>query len=163
MVRKYDTEDVWRWYFTPGPRMIITLPILLLFGVNALWYYILCFVVPIDLFLWSFWFFLFFGLTVSWFIGAISGIIASLVVILLPKIWDDWNVSSFVKFPAWLSLAAISIFVPGFTSGLGLNLLNVCSPASQPVRKTEINNKSIKISGRYHLIVYLLITAGNTE
>ncbi|MFC1907657.1 hypothetical protein ACFLW8_06190, partial [Chloroflexota bacterium] len=62
-------------------------------------------------------------LTVSWFIGAISAIIASLAITLLPGIWDDWKVSSFVKFPAWLILAAISSFVPGFTSWLGLSLL----------------------------------------
>ncbi|MBI4284227.1 MAG: hypothetical protein HY663_07145 [Chloroflexi bacterium] len=123
MARKYDPEDVWQWYFTPGPRMIITIPILLLFGLNALWYFLLAFLVPIDLLLWNFWFFLFFGLTVSWFIGAISVVIASLAVVLLPNIWDGWNVSSFVKFPAWIALAAISSFVPSITSGLGLNLL----------------------------------------
>jgi len=123
MARKYDPEDLWQWYFTPGPRMVITIPILLLFGLNALWYFLLALLVPIDLFLWNILFFFLFGITVSWFIGAISGIIASLAFVLLPHIWDGWNVSSFVKFPAWLLLAAISSFVPGFTSGLGLSLL----------------------------------------
>ena len=123
MGRKYDPEDLWQWYFTPGPRMVITIPILLLFGLNTLWYFLLAFLVPIDLFLWNFFFFLFFGLTVSWFVGAISAMIASLAFVLLPGIWDGWNASSFVKFPAWLLLAAISSFVPGFTSGLGLSLL----------------------------------------
>ena len=123
MARKYDPEDLWQWYFTPGPRMVITIPILLLFGLNALWYFLLALLVPIDLFLWNILFFFLFGITVSWFIGAISAIIASLAFVLLPHIWDEWNVSSFVKFPAWLLLAAISSFVPGFTSELGLSLL----------------------------------------
>ena len=123
MERKYDPGDLWGWYFTPGLRMIVTIPILVVFGLGALWYFILAFLVPIDLFLWNFWFFLFFGLTVSWFIGAVSAIIASLAFALLPHIWDGWNASSFVKLPAWLLLAVVSIFVPGFTSSLGLNLL----------------------------------------
>ena len=123
MTRKCATYAVCQCYFTPWPLMFITIPFLLLFVVDAFWYFILCLLVPIDLFLWKIWFFLFFGLTISWFIGAISGIIASLAIVLLPNMWDEWNASSFVKFPAWLLLAAISIFVPGFTSGLGLNLL----------------------------------------
>ena len=123
MAHEFDAEDFGQWYFTPGPRMVITIPILLLFGLNALWYFLLAFLVPIDLFLWNFFLFLFFGLTLSWFIGAISAIIASLAFVLLPYIWDGWRASSLVKFPTWLLLAAISSFVPSITSGLGLSLL----------------------------------------
>ncbi len=123
MAREYDPEDLGQWYFRLRPRMVITIPILLFFGLGALWYFLLAFLVPIDLFLWNILFFLFFGLTVSWFVGAVSAIIASLAIVLLPYIWDEWKASSFVKLPAWLLLAAVSIFVPGFTSTLGLSLL----------------------------------------
>jgi len=103
--------------------MVLTIPVLVLFGLNTLWYLLLMPVVLIDLFLWNILFFLFLGLTVGWFIAAIPAIISSLVWILLPQIWDGWKVSAFVKTPTWLILASISIFVPGIVSGLGLNLM----------------------------------------
>ena len=118
-----DPDDIWQWYLTPGIRMFITIPILLLFGLNTIWYAILIPVVLIDLFLWNILFFIFLGLTISWFIASIPAIISSLAWVLLPQIWDEWKASAFAKTPAWLLLASISIFVPSIVSGLGANLL----------------------------------------
>lgn len=118
-----DPDDVWQWYFTPSIRMFLTIPILVLFGLNTLWYALLIPMVLIDLFLWNILFFIFLGLTVSWAVAAIPAIISSLVWVLLPQIWDEWKASAFAKTPTWFLLALISFFVPGIVSGLGVNLM----------------------------------------
>lgn len=118
-----DPDELWEWYFTPSLRMILTIPVLVLFGLNTLWYFLLMPVFLIDLFRWNILFFLFLGLTVGWGIAVVPAIISSLVWTLLPQIWDGWKVSAFVKTPTWLILASISIFVPGIVSGLGLSLM----------------------------------------
>lgn len=123
-ISRYDPDDLWQWYFTPGIRMVLTSPILLVFGLNTLWYFLLMPMILIDLFLWNILFFLLFGLTIGWFLGAIPAIISSLAWVLLPKVWDGWKASAFAKTPIWLLLALISFFVPGIVSGLGVNLLH---------------------------------------
>jgi hypothetical protein len=121
---RHDPDDPWQWYFTRSIRMVVTIPILVLFGLNTLWYALLIPMVLIDLFLWNFIFFLFLGLTISWVIAAIPAIISSLAWVLLPQVWDGWKASAFAKTPTWLLLALISFFVPGIVSGLGVNLLH---------------------------------------
>ena len=120
---RHDPDELWQWYFTPTLRMVLTIPILLVFGLNTLWYFLLMPMVLIDLFLWNFIFLLFLGLTIGWVIAAIPAIISSLAWVLLPQIWDGWKASAFVKTPLWLLLALIGIFVPGIVSGLGVNLM----------------------------------------
>lgn len=120
---RHDPDELWQWYFTLSIRMVLTIPILVVFGLNTLWYFLLIPMVLIDLFRWNFIFFLFLGLTISWVIAAIPAIISSLAWVLLPKVWDGWKASAFVKTPTWLLLASISIFVPGIVSGLGVDLL----------------------------------------
>ena len=120
---RHDPDELWQWYFTPSLRMVLTIPVLVLFGLNTLWYLLLMPMVLIDLFLWNILFFLFLGLSIGWVIAAIPAIISSLVWALLPQIWGGWKVSAFVKTPTWLILASISIFVPGIVSVLGLNLM----------------------------------------
>ncbi len=118
-----DPDDVWQWYFTPSIRMFLTIPIILLFGLNTLWYVILMPVVLIDLFLWNILFFIFLGLTIGWFVAGIPAMVSSLAWILLPQIWDRWRASAFAKTPIWLLLASISIFVPSVVSGFLASLL----------------------------------------
>ncbi len=120
---KPDPDDLWQWYFTPSIRMVLTIPILILFGLNSLWYFLLMPMVLIDLFLWNWLFFIFLGLTVGWLIAVIPAIISYLAWGLLPQIWDNWKASAFVKTPTWLILACVSILVPGIISGLGLGLM----------------------------------------
>jgi|GEM_PF-3861623 len=120
---RHDPDELWEWYFTPSIRMVLTIPILVVFGLNTLWYFLLMPIVLIDLFLWDFlWFFLL-GLTIGWIISSIPAMVSSVAWVLLPKIWDGWKASAFVKTPAWLLLALISFFVPGVLSGLGVNLI----------------------------------------
>lgn len=118
-----DPDDLWRWYFTPRIRMVLTIPILLFFGLNTVWFALLIPMVMIDLFLWNVLFFIFLGLTISWAVAAIPAIISYLAWGLLPQIWDGWEVSAFAKTPTWLLLALVSIFIPSIVSGLGVNLL----------------------------------------
>lgn len=119
----YDPDDLWHWYFTPSIRMVLTIPIIVLFGLNTLFYFLLMPMVLIDLLLWNFLVFFLMGLSIGWFIAAIPAMISFLAWGLLPQIWDGWKVSAFVKTPTWLILAFISIFVPGIVSGIGLNLM----------------------------------------
>jgi type IV secretory pathway TrbL component len=120
---KYDPDDLWAWYFTPGVRMVLTIPILLIFVLNTLWYFLLIFMVEIDFLLWNILFFIFLGLTVGWIIAGIPAMISALAWAMLPQIWDGWKASAFAKMPAWLALAVVSVIIPSLIAGLGLDLL----------------------------------------
>jgi len=131
-VRLMD-DEMWTWYFSRSWRMLFTLPVLLFFGLNTLFFALLIVVVEIDLLLWNFLVFFFLGLTIGWIISGIPAVISSLVWALLPTIWDEWRASSWVKAPTWIVLAILSPTVPWFISANGLNLLE---SLGMPLRAT---------------------------
>ena len=126
MARKYDPEKIGYGYlFATRPRKIITYAILSLTVLNAFGYLLL----PLlflqrdlihDSSSGNYRLFMF---IVGLLMGSIFGMIAILPLDLLPRIWDRWKVSSFMKFPASLLVVAISIFGPGFASGFGFSLM----------------------------------------
>ena len=126
-------DGILEWYFTRRWRQLLTLPILLVFGLTTLFFALLVILVEIDLLLWNFLVFFFLGLSIGWIISGIPAMISSLVWVLLPNIWDEWRASSFVKAPTWILLAVVSSTVPFAISALGLNLLE---SLGMPLRAT---------------------------
>ena len=120
MARKYAPEKIGYGYlFATRPRKIITYAILSLTVLNALWYFLLP-LVSLEKVLHNYGLFMF---VVVLLMGSIFAMTAILPLDLLPRIWNRWNVSSFVKFPASLLVVAISIISPGFAAGFGFSLL----------------------------------------
>ena len=118
-----DSNGIWDWYFTRRPRQFFTLPVLFLLGLQVFYFAAMVPLVEIDLFLWNFLAFLFFGMTVGWLVIGIPTMVALIPIAALPPIWDAWKASSFVKAPAWLASVLVSFFVPTFIANLGFSLL----------------------------------------
>ena len=118
-----DSNGIWDWYFTRRPRQFFTLPVLFLLGLQVFYYVFMVPLVEIDLLLWNFLVFLFFGLTIGWLIVVIPAMVAYIPIASLPFIWDHWHVSVFVKAPAWLAAVLVALLVPGFIANIGFGLL----------------------------------------
>ena len=111
------------WYFS-GLRMVVTVPLLLLMGLNVVYHMVMMALLQVDLFIGNFLLWLLFGElllgTVAWL-----AIVASMLPIgLLPMLWDTPRIWGIGKIGIFVIGLAGSAVVAGLISVVALRILN---------------------------------------
>ena len=115
------------WYFK-GPRMVITIPILLLVGLNVVYHTVMAFLMQIDLLIGNFLVWFLFGEFVAGFAGFLAVTLSWAPLALLPFLWDSrriWGIGKIAIFVVGLPLAT---GLAGLVSALSLGLIDFFAP-----------------------------------
>ena len=111
------------WYFS-GVRMVVTIPLLLLMGLNVAYHMVMMGLMQVDFLIGNFFLWLFFGELVIGTIAGFAVTMSLLPVALLPILWDSLRIWGIGKIGLFVIGLAISAAASGFISVVALRLLN---------------------------------------
>jgi len=120
-----DSEtDSMAWYFS-GIRMVVTIPVMLLVGVNVVYHFVMVLLLQIDLFIGNMCLWLFFGQLLGFGLGGLAVAISWTPLLLLPVLWESprlWGVAKVALFTVGL---VVSTALAGTVSAIALTILGV--------------------------------------
>ena len=131
----FENEGFWRFYFTSPLRMLITIPLFLIIGVNLVYHMVLGPFFYIDFFLGFgdtnpiLWFILFFVSPFQWAIYGIPITIATIPLVALPLLWHTpkiWGIAKIVIFVVGMTIATV---VANLATLMGFGLINALGGA----------------------------------
>ena len=105
----YKSEDDWQddpesglaWYFTKRWRTFITIPILLLLGINFVYHSVMLFLLEIDLLISNLFWWIFFGEAITAAIAGLAITVSYMPIAILPMFWHSkklWGVAKIILF-----------------------------------------------------------------
>jgi len=113
-------ETGWAWYFSKRLRSVITIPILLIVGINVFYHFINLFLMEIDLLIGNFFMFVLFGELIVGFLGCLAIIVSYLPLAYLPSIWHSKRMWGIVKIGAFILAVLASVIIASLLSIAGL-------------------------------------------
>ena len=96
------------WYFTKKPRSIITIPLLLLVGINVIYHWVMAPLYWIDFLIGNPLLFFLFGWTVSGVLESIPMLISIIPIVTLPIIWEAEKIWGIFKIGAYIPVFVLS-------------------------------------------------------
>ena len=103
---------------------MITIPILIIVGLNFLYHIGMLFLIEIDLFIGNFVVWIFFGQAIGGGIAIFAITVASIPLVLLPHLWNSKGIWGIAKVGIFIFIVAVSAVISGLISFGALKLLN---------------------------------------
>ena len=113
------------WYFSKQPRSIITIPILLIIGVNVIYHFVMLILIQIDLLIGNFIVWLFLGEVIAGGIAGLALTAAYVPLILLPQLWHSRRIWGIVKIVIFVLLGVACALIAGLISIGALKLVDI--------------------------------------
>ena len=115
-----DPDSGLAWYFTKRPRTIITIPILLVLGINFAYHAVMLFLLEIDLFISNFFGWIIFGGVVTAGIAILAISVSSIPIFTLPMLWHAQKLWGVAKITLFIVVVVVSVLASGLLSIGGL-------------------------------------------